>query len=364
MCVACYSGVKERSCRTWQAHEVGEDVGMANARLQDVAELAGVSMKTVSNVVHRYPHVSTTMRVRVEAAIAELGYRPNVSARRLATGRTGMLSLAFPDVSLPYFAELARIIAVQATTRGYRLLLEQTDGTLESERAIVSTMEAGLVDGVIFQPSRMPPLEISKRRADVPLVLLGEGPAPLSVDHVMIDNESAASEASAHLISLGCRRIGFLGHEEFEPTTTSMQRLRGFQRGIDAAGMTVDMSLLIPSAAVSAQDAAAALTRALEQGVRFDGLVCRDDLAAIGALRALHEFGLRVPEDVAVVGWDDIALAGFTFPSLTTIAPNTTQLATMALDRLEERIRGYSGLGRHQIADHSLVFRESAPAAR
>jgi len=334
---------------------------MANVRLQDVAELAGVSMKTVSNVVHNYPHVSAGMRERVEAAISELGYRPNASARRLATGRTGMLSLAFSDVSLPYFAELARIIAHLATQRGYRLLLEQTDGTIESERAIVSTREAGLVDGVIFQPSRMPSLEIAKHREDVPLVLLGEGPAPLSVDHVMIDNEAAAIRATSHLVALGRRRIGFLGHEEFGHSVTSMQRLDGYQLALDAAGLKVDMSLVVPSAAISAREAADALRRALADGRVFDALVCRDDLAAIGALRALQEHGLRVPEDVAVVGWDDISMAAFTHPSLTTIAPDTTQIATIALDMLEERINGYSGLGRHRIADYSFVVRESAP---
>ena len=334
---------------------------MANVRLQDVADLAGVSMKTVSNVVHDYPHVSPAMRTKVEAAIAELGYRPNASARRLATGRTGMLSLAFSDVSLPYFAELARIIARLSTERGYRLLLEQTDGTIESERAIVSTREAGLVDGVIFQPSKMPSLEIARHREDVPLVLLGEGPAPLSVDHVMIDNEAAAIEATSHLLGMGRRRIGFVGHEEFDQSVTSMQRLRGYQLALDAAGITVDMDLVIPSAAISAHDAAVAMRRALADGRVFDGIVCRDDLAAIGALRALQEHGLRVPEDVAVVGWDDIAMASFTHPSLTTVAPDTTQIATMALDMLEERIAGYTGLGRHRIADHSFVVRESAP---
>jgi DNA-binding LacI/PurR family transcriptional regulator len=334
---------------------------MASARLQDVAELAGVSMKTVSNVVHNYQHVSAAMRSRVEAAIAELGYQPNVSARRLATGRTGMLSLAFSDVSLPYFAELARIVAAEASRRGYRLLLEQTDGTIESERAIVSTREAGLVDGVIFQPSRMASLEISKRRGDVPLVLLGEGPAPLSVDHVMIDNIDAASRATSHLLGLGCRRIGFLGHEEFDQSETSMQRLTGFQRALGKAGIAVDMSLIIPSAAISPKNSADAVRAVLAAGHQFDGLVCRDDLAAIGALRALQEHGLRVPEDVAVVGWDDITMASFTHPSLTTIAPDTTQIATMALDMLEERIGGYSALGRHRIADYSLVARESAP---
>jgi DNA-binding LacI/PurR family transcriptional regulator len=274
-----------------------------------------------------------------------------------------MLSLAFSDVGLPYFAELARIIAHQATERGYRLLLEQTDGTLESERAIVSTREAGLVDGVIFQPSRMPSVEIAKHREDVPLVLLGEGPAPLSVDHVMMDNEAAAIEATNHLLALGRRRIGFLGHEEFHQSVTSMQRLTGYQIALDAAGVSVDMSLVIPSAAIRAKDAADAVRRALEDGRRFDGLVCRDDLAAIGALRALHEHGLRVPEDVAVVGWDDISMASFTHPSLTTVAPDTARIAATALDMLEERIGGYSGLGRHRIVGHSLMVRESAPAS-
>jgi DNA-binding LacI/PurR family transcriptional regulator len=336
---------------------------MAGVRLQDVAELAGVSMKTVSNVVRDYPHVSERMRSRVEAAIAELGYRPNISARRLATGRTGMLSLAFSDVSLPYFAELARIVTGLASERGYRLLLEQTDGTAENEREIISTRESGLVDGILFQPSRMPPLEISKQEHDAPLVLLGEGPAPLSIDHVMIDNAAAVARATGHLVALGCRRIGFVGHEAINPSATSIQRLSGFRNAISAAALELDEALVLPTPEISPRDSADAVRRALEAGHRFDGLVCRDDLAAIGALRAVQEFGLRVPDDVAVIGWDDITMASFTHPSLTTIAPDTTQIATLALDMLEERIGGYAGPGRHRVADFTLMVRESAPSA-
>ncbi len=332
-------------------------------RLEDVARLAGVSMKTVSNVVHDYPHVSQGTRSKVEAAIAELGYRPNANARRLATGRTGMLALAFADVSLPYFAELARVVARLASERGYRLLLEQTDGTIERERDILSAREAGLVDGVIFQPVQMTAIEISQHREDVPLVLLGEGIAPLSVDHVMIDNTEAATRATAHLIALGRKRIGFVGHEESGQSFTSMQRLMGFQHALDSAGLRVDLSLLLSSAAISAKDAADAVRQALSEGKEFDALVCRDDLAAIGTLRVLQEQGLRVPEDVAVMGWDDISMASFTHPSLTSVSPDTVQLATMALDMLEERIAGFRGLGRHLIADYELRIRESAPAS-
>jgi DNA-binding LacI/PurR family transcriptional regulator len=337
---------------------------MARVRLEDVARYAGVSMKTVSNVVHDYAHVSPAMRERVQKAIDELGYRPNALGRRLATGRTGMLSLAFAFIDIPYFSELAQLVSAEAHSRGYRLLLEQTEGTIEGERAIVSSDEAGLVDGVLFQPSMMSSLEIAQHRGDVPLVLLGEGTAPLSFDHVKIDNIAAATAATAHLIALGRRRIGFVGHEETEQSQTSSQRLIGYQQAIEDAGLPLDLSLLIPSKTVSSHDAAVAVGAALDRGLEFDALVCRDDLAAVGTLRALQERGKRVPEDVAITGWDDISMASFTHPSLTTIAPDTRALAIVALDMLEERIAGYEGIGRHRLVDFQLVIRESAPAAR
>lgn len=334
---------------------------MARVRLQDVAEVAGVSMKTVSNVVHNYAHVSQPMRERVQQAIDELGYRPNALGRSLATGKTGMLALAFSDVSLPYFSELARIVSVEASRRGYRLLLEQTDGTLEGERAVVAMTEAGLVDGIIFQPSTMSALEIARHRADTPLVLLGEGSAPLSVDRVMIDNVEAAMAATRHLLALGRQRIGFLGHEQDKLSATSQQRLMGYQEALELAGIRVDTALLIPSRSISSRDAARATGEALDRGLQLDALFCRDDLAAIGALRALQERGLAVPDDVAVIGWDNISMSAFTYPSLTTVAADTSALASAALDLLEERIAGYAGTGRHKVVDYSLELRESAP---
>src|SRR3954453_12191196 len=128
----------------------GRDTGtirrdrMAKVRLEDVARHAGVSAKTVSNVVRDFPHVSVKMREKVQRSIDELGYRPNAMGRGLATGRTGLLAIAFSDVTIPYFAEMARTLSVDASRRGYRLLLEQTDGQLEEERAIVSASEGGL----------------------------------------------------------------------------------------------------------------------------------------------------------------------------------------------------------------------------
>lgn len=336
---------------------------MAGVRLQDVADHAGVSMKTVSNVVHKHPHVSHAMRERVQRAIDELGYRPNALGRQLATGRTGLLALAFADVRLPYFSELANLVsrAAAETRPGYRLLLEETEGTLDGERAVLSATEAGLVDGMLFQPSQISSREIAERHGDLPMVLLGEGPAPLSMDRVMIDNVSAAAAATRHIVALGRRRIAFLGHEAQALSSTSRLRIVGYQEGLEQSGLAADPELLISSSEITPAASAASLGAALDRGLEIDGVVCRDDLAAMGALRALHVRSIRVPDDVAIIGWDNISFTATSFPSLSSIAPDLDELARVALEMLEERIAGFDGLGRHRVVDFRLVARESAP---
>jgi DNA-binding LacI/PurR family transcriptional regulator len=319
-------------------------------------------MKTVSNVVRNRPHVSERMRERVQRAIDELGYRPNLVARRLATGRTGFIALAFADVGIPYFAELARTMTRAAEAYGYRVLLEETDATLEGERELLASSEAGQVDGMIIQPSVMSSAEIARHRSDLPIVLLGETIAPLTMDRVMIDNVQAAREVTEHLLRLGRRRIGFVGHEAHALTETSRQRILGYQEALEGSGLRADPGLLMPSESIRAADAVASVGRALDAGLEVDALVCRDDLAAIGTLRALAERGIRVPDDVAVTGWDDIRLSAVTFPSLTTVSPDLTALVERALALLFERIAGYDGAGRHEIVPHRVVVRESAPA--
>jgi DNA-binding LacI/PurR family transcriptional regulator len=334
-----------------------------NVRLIDVARHAGVSTKTVSNVVHGFVHVSESTRARVQRAIDELGYRPNLRGRNLATGRTNMLALAFPDLRIPYFAELAHVIAEVAAERGYRLLLEESGGAPETERAILSAQEAGIVDGVLMQPVWLTSTEIAQHRREVPVVLLGESSAPLSIDHVRIDNIAAAAQVVRHLAALGRRRIAFACAVEPSPSETSRQRLIGYQQGLEACSLPVDTSLIVPGRVADAHSAALAVGAALDAGMAPDALFCRDDLVALGALRALAERGIRVPEDVALTGWDDSTLASAVRPSLTCVRADGEQLARRALDLLIERIEGYDGLGRHEIVGHSLVVRESAPAA-
>ncbi|MFF1921684.1 LacI family DNA-binding transcriptional regulator [Streptomyces sp. NPDC058221] len=336
---------------------------MPKPRLADVAALAGVSMKTVSNVVRGHPPVRPATRERVEAAVKELGYRPHSAARRLASGRTGMLSLAMPLIGRPYFAELANKFSEAAAERDYRLLIQQTIAGPQAERDAIDVSETGLVDGILFQPVTLSAAEISRIGGrNHPLVLLGEQEAPPECDRVMIDNVAAAAEAVQVIADLGRRRIAFLGVEPEPLTAATVDRMAGYRAGMRNAGLPVAEERLLPLDGLDTPDGERAVRRAIEEGVRFDGLVCRDDGLAIGALRALRAAGASVPGDVAVVGWDGDAIGAFLETSLTTVSPDMDAIVEKALGFLIERIEGFAGPGRHVIAPHAIVIRESAPA--
>lgn len=326
-------------------------------RLQDVADRAGVSMKTVSNVVRGYQHVSPQMRERVQSAIAELGYRPHLTARRLATGRTGMIALAVPEMDQPYFAEIARHIGEEADRRGYRIIVEQTLNDVEAERAVIRDREEGLVDGVIFHPARIDTIEIARLAPGTPLVLLGEAARPLTTDHVMIDNTRAARDGVDMLLGAQRRRIAFLATVRGDITESTRLRLLGFQEALVAAGVELDPRLVLQSEGFAVEDGVRAISAAIEAGVRFDALLCRDDMFAMAAMRGLAAAGLRVPDVVSVLGWDDTAFARHSTPAVSSVSPDKRALAAVALELLESRMQGYDGPGRHRIVPHSIIER-------
>lgn len=329
--------------------------------MQQVADHAGVSLKSVSNVVRGYQHVSAALRERVQASIDELGFRPNIRGRSLASGRSGMVAFALPDLRRPYFAELAHTFSRCAAARGLRLLLDETGGTTDGERSALLHQEVGLVDGVLFHPQALTPAELDALSAEPPVVFLGEEPQAPQADQVMIDNVQAARDAAQYLADSGRRRIGFLGHEADVLSRTSQLRLEGFHLGLDSAGLPQEPARLIPRVGGDATAAEQALGSALDAGLDADALLCRDDLTAIGALRALSLRGLKAPQDMALIGWDGIELGQSIVPTLTSITPDTNDLATRALDMLIERIDGASGPGRTELAQYYLHRGESAP---
>lgn len=309
-------------------------------RLKDVAERASVSVKTVSNVVNGYPHVTDSLRARVQRAIAELNYLPNLSARNLRNGRSGLIALALPELDIPYFAEIARLIVKVAGEHGYTVLIDQTSGEREREQLFISGIRSQLIDGLIFTPLALRREDLLKRRDPIPLVLLGEtiGDGSL-VNHVAINSVMAGAVATRHLIDLGRRRIAAIGNPLGMPLASAhTKRLEGYYQAHFEAGLTPDKRLVMEVSSFHTEEGALAMTKLIHQSRPPDAVFCFNDLLALGAIRTLLTNGYRVPEDVAVVGFDDIEIGKYTTPTLTSIAPDKVQLATLAVDCLMSQL--------------------------
>ena len=328
--------------------------------LKDVARSAGVSIKTVSNVVNGHPHVTEATRRRVLSAIEELGYRPNLSARNLRQGRTGFIGLALPHIHAPYFAELARCVIGAAERVSWKVLVEQTDGVPERELRVLRGIGDYLSDGVIFSPLAIGPEEFRAATRRVPLVLLGERVSHGLADHVGIENVAAARTATGHLIGLGRRRIAAVGLQAHPGADVARLRLAGYRAALAAAGLPDDPDLLATTPEYTREDGYAAMARLMALPEPPDAVFCFNDLLAVGALHLLYERGVRVPNTVAVIGLDGIPEADFTAPALTTVAPNLEQLADRAVALLQRRIeQGDAAEWVDQRIDYRLVVRAS-----
>ncbi|MFB7241629.1 LacI family transcriptional regulator [Streptomyces populi] len=333
--------------------------------LKDVAEHAGVSIKTVSNVVNNYPHVTPAMRARVQEAIDELGYRPNLTARHLRKGRTGIIALAVPELGNPYFAELAGAVIDAAAEHEFTVLLDHTRGDREQEVLVSQGFRANVIDGLILSPLELEDEDLRSRTDDVPLVLLGERQYELPYDHIAIDNVSAARSAVRHLLSRGRSRIAYLGARTDSANRPAHLRLAGWREELTEAGVPAPDELVVPVGGWDRDEGARAMARLLDSGVRPDAVFAYNDLVAIGAMRVLHERGLRVPWDVAVVGFDDIEEGRFGAVTLTTISPDKQAIARMAVASLLRSLSGRTEPGGRELtADFTLVERESTLGRR
>lgn len=330
-------------------------------RLRDVAEHAGVSVKTVSNVVHEHPNVSREMRAKVLSAIDTLGYVPNMSARSLRSGRSGLIGLAVPRVGDPYFSRVAEAVIDAAARRGLSVLVEQTAGNPARETDVLQGHRPTIVDGLIFSPISVTQQTLDEASPAVPLVLLGEHLMASARTRVAVDNVAASAEAVEHLLSTGRSRVAAVGTKRGSTAATAELRLTGYRQALSARGVTIDPALEVVTEHFSRAAGVRAVTALLATGVSFDALFCFNDLLALGAIEALRHSGRRVPDDVAVVGFDDIEEGGHTNPSLTTIAPDLERLAEQAVDSLVRRLDDPSSPeGYSVVVPHRLVVRGSS----
>ncbi|MFC5825153.1 LacI family DNA-binding transcriptional regulator [Nonomuraea insulae] len=334
---------------------------MAGPTLRDVAKRANVSIRTVSNVVNGYAPVSDELRARVQAVLDELDYRPNLIARNLKQGRTGMIALVVPELDVPYFAELAREVITAARAHGYVVMIDQTDGDGDRERELLGRdSRATMFDGLLLSPLSITADELRGRANRIPIVLLGEHIFNGNFPHVAIDNVAAARDATAHLLALGRRRVAAIGDQQYATGETAQLRTAGYRQAHTRAGLEPDESLIVPTAHFHRRLGAEAMEHLLALPEPPDAVFCYNDLLALGAIRALTRAGRRIPDDVAVVGLDDIEEGLYSTPSLTTVAPDKGELARTAVDTLLESIRANTPAPPPEIVvPHRLIVRES-----
>lgn len=326
------------------------------ARLQDVAELAGVSTKTVSNVVNDYPFIRDATREKVLQAMEQLNYRANLSARNLARGRTGLIALAIPRLSNPYFAELAGYVIEAAEKRSWTVLIDETRGDPQRERRVIEGLGPYLLDGVVISVQGLTRPELEKIRPGGALVLLGEkifeGPA----DHVAADNVAAAQAVTQHLIDIGRRDIAVMGMSGTPLRGTPDLRLEGYRRALDSAGLPYREQYVRPVHNYQRRDGAQAMVELLELPQRPDAVVCFNDEMAVGALNALSTRRIAVPGDIALAGFDDIDEGRYCVPQLTTVSWDNPRVAQTALDLLTDRIEQREALAPREVQTNFTVM--------
>jgi LacI family transcriptional regulator len=311
----------------------------ANVTIKDVARLSGVSSMTVSRVINGSERVSPETRQRVERAIAELGYVPSRLARGLIRQKTGTLALIVPDVANPFFTLIVRGAEDVARRAGYRMILADTRADLTIERDVIEEMLAHRVDGIVIAPVSDRSKGHLQRlaRYGVEFVLIDRTVSGIESDVVTGDNVGGARRLVEHLISLGHRRIGFI--TESDDVSTARDRRQAYEAALAAAGLSYDPSLIVRST-VDPPGGFEGMRRLLELDEPPTAVFTVNNLVALGAIEAVRAHELEVPDDIALVCFDDIEYASRLYPFLTVMAQPAETLGTLGTQLLLERIEG------------------------
>ncbi len=330
--------------------------------LEDIARLAGVSRSTVSRVVNNHPNVSPRTRQKVMQIIHERHYRPNLAARALVTQHTQVLSLVIPqDVvgtfSDPYFPTLMQGVMIEANAHDYAIMLWIGSNIEEEERFFEHVLGNSLFDGIILASAvDHDPLIPWLVQSGYPFILLG--PPQLSdLNYIDVDNVRGGQLAVTHLVRAGRRRIGTITG----PLNmgAALDRLKGYRQALEQAHIPVDESLIVEGHFNESSGYMAMKTLVARQ---VDAVFAASDMMAVGALRAIAEAGLRVPEHIGVVGYDDLPVAGITNPPLTTIRQPIREVGSLAAQVLIELLKGTVKQPYQLVLPPELVIRGTCGA--
>lgn len=329
--------------------------------IADVARQAGVSPMTVSRVINNKGDVRASTRQRVLAVVEQLDYRPSSIARGLATRRTGALGLVVPDVANPFFADLVRGVEHGAYARGYNVFLCNSEEDPQRELEILHLLEEKQVEGLVLCSSRLDAQALHALVArQSKVVLVNRQLRNRAARSAMVDDERGGYLATRHLLETGRRAVGLLAGPD--PSHSGRLRARGYRAALaefqapGAEAWTRPCRPDVEGGLNAARDL-------LGRQPQLDGLVCFNDLVAVGALQACAEMARAVPGDVAIVGYDDIALAALVTPSLTTCRVPRYELGRQAVRLLLEQLEGSAEPPEDVVLQPELIIRQSAPLA-
>jgi LacI family transcriptional regulator len=327
--------------------------------IQDVAQAAGVSRQTVSRAINNRDEISVETRTRIMAIVEQMGYRPSSIARGLATQHTRTLGLVIPDVANPFFSEVARGAEHAAYAEGYTVFLCNTDENPQRELAILQLLEEQRVDGVVLCSSRLDEEALRAMLTRHPTVVLVNRQLEVSeVSTVLLEDKLGAQLLTQHLIDTGHQAIGFLAGPR--ASMSGSKRAEGYFATLTASALTHDPGW-IHSCAPTVQGGHEAAQTLLIQHPELTALFCYNDLVAIGTLKACADLGRTVPDDLAIVGFDDIPLAALVTPPLTTCRVPRYEVGAQAMRLLLDHINGCTDACTEIILSPELIVRASAP---
>ncbi|MBV9450387.1 MAG: LacI family DNA-binding transcriptional regulator [Streptosporangiaceae bacterium] len=335
-----------------------EDDNKVPTTIRDVAAAAGVSAGTVSRVLNGKRDVADELRHRVLAAVSELGYRPNGAARSLRTRAAMVLGIVISDITNSFFTAVVRGAEDRAQEAGYSIVLANADEDLGKENRYLEIAAAEQMAGVILSPasSRKTTIDVLADRG-IPVVTIDRHLTNAPVDSVTVNNHQAARDATAHLISQGCTRVGIIAGPV--DTTTGASRLAGYRAALRAAGHDDDPALTA-FGNFRTDGGHAAAEQLLSSPCPPDGLLISNDLMTIGGLQAIAEAGLAIPSDIAVVGFDNASWSTALRPPLTVVTQPTYEIGQTAADLLLRRVSGETFPPRRVVLRAQLIERASS----
>lgn len=325
--------------------------------IKDIARYAEVSVSTVSRVLNGKPDVSEETKTRINEAIKKLGYSPNSVARGLVMRKTNVIGFIVPDVMNPNFPELARGIIEQADSHGYSVIFFDTNHDSKVEKKAIKLLRSNQVDGIIVSFTEANQDELIKlKEENFPSVQVYRKSPNSILPTIAIDNVTSAYNAVSHLLHLGHTRIGHITTGEI--TLSGLERMQGYRKAMEEAGVYVEDEW-IQVCDHSVEGGEEATDKLLDSDPAITAIFSSHDLMAIGAYESIYKKGLIIPDDISVVGHDDIGIAKLVRPKLTTIKTYKKNLGRAAVDLLIEEIQSLSPVRREELFQTKLIVRES-----